>query len=147
MPEALWTDEGEVVPLPSHDDEEVTAVLARALRQAREDWASLDARGPKTSTRGLRPGRCSGRWVAVLEGHDRAGLGRLCRYGARGPVSEERLEDGRYRYTPKKAAAFTVTAAEVSLVQGTSGLTAEALRAEVELRRRCASTPGRCRPS
>ena len=65
------------------------------------------------------------RRVAVLEGfslhadtavhgHDRAGLGRLCRYGARGPVSEARLEkldDGRYRYSPKKGAAFTVTAA------------------------------------
>ena len=51
------------------------------------------------------------RRVAVLEGfslhadtavhgHDRVGLGRLCRYGARGPVSEarlEKLEDGRYR--------------------------------------------------
>jgi len=65
------------------------------------------------------------RRVAVLEGfslhadtavhgNDRAGLGRLCRYGARGPVSErrlEKLEDGRYRYTPKKGVAFTVTAA------------------------------------
>ena len=43
MPEALWTDEGEVVPLPDPDDAEVTAVLARVLRKARLDWASLDA--------------------------------------------------------------------------------------------------------
>lgn len=50
----------------------------------------------------------------AVQGNDRQGLGRLCRYGARGPVSErrlEKLEDGRYRYTPKKGAAFTVTAA------------------------------------
>lgn len=48
-----------------------------------------------------------------MQAHDRQGLGRLCRYGARGPVSErrlEKLEDGRYRYTPKKGAAFTVPA-------------------------------------
>ncbi|PZQ86293.1 MAG: hypothetical protein DI534_16705 [Leifsonia xyli] len=103
VPEALWTDEGEVVPLPAPDDEEVTAVLARVLRQARRDWASLDA------VWGF-----SLHADTAVHGHDRAGLGRLCRYGARGPVAEERLEkleDGRYRYTPKKGAAFAVTAA------------------------------------
>ena len=138
VPEALWTDEGEVVPLPAPDDEEVTAVLARVLRQARRDWASLDAVWAEDEYEGLQaqalqrplgvelpasPHRR--RRVAVLQGfslhadtavhgYDRAGLGRLCRYGARGPVAEERLEkleDGRYRYTPKKGAAFAVTAA------------------------------------
>jgi Putative transposase len=54
----------------------------------------------------------------AVHGNDRAGLGRLCRYAARGPVSEsrlEKLEDGQYRYTPKKGPAFTVTA--VALVK------------------------------
>ena len=138
VPEALWTDEGEVVPLPAPDDAEVTAVLARVLRKARGDWASLDAAWAEDEYEGLQAAalqrplgvavpstRHRRRRVAVLEGfslhadtavhgHDRAGLGRLCRYGARGPVSEARLEkldDGRYRYSPKKGAAFTVTAA------------------------------------
>ena len=68
------------------------------------------------------PRRCSGRWawscqpaltdadasrcwrashstqtpqfraMTEVQGHDRQGLGRMCRYGARGPVSERRLE-------------------------------------------------------
>ena len=50
----------------------------------------------------------------AVHGHDRQGLERLCRYGARGAVAESRLrrlDDGRYEYTPKKGTAFTVTAA------------------------------------
>ena len=50
----------------------------------------------------------------VVRGHDRQGLERLCRYGARGPVAEcrlRRLEDGRYEYSPKKVSPFTVTSA------------------------------------
>jgi hypothetical protein len=50
----------------------------------------------------------------AVHGHDRQGLERLCRYGARGPVAESRLrrlDDGRYEYSPKKGAAFTLTAA------------------------------------
>ncbi|MDP2274783.1 MAG: transposase, partial [Archangium sp.] len=138
VPEALWTEEGEVVTLPPPDDAQVMALLARVLRQARADWAAADAAWAEDEYEGLRaealqrplglelpasPHRR--RRVAVLEGfslhadtavhgNDRQGLGRLCRYGARGPVSErrlEKLEDGRYRYTPKKGAAFTVTAA------------------------------------
>ena len=49
----------------------------------------------------------------AVHGHDRQGLERLCRYGARGPVAESRLrrlEDGRYEYTPKKRVTFTLTA-------------------------------------
>jgi len=49
----------------------------------------------------------------AVHGNDRQGLERLCRYGARGPVSESRLrrlEDGRYQYTPKKGVTFTLTA-------------------------------------
>ena len=50
----------------------------------------------------------------AVHGNDRQGLERLCRYGARGPVAEcrlRRLDDGRYEYSPKKGAAFTVMAA------------------------------------
>lgn len=49
-----------------------------------------------------------------MHGHDRQGLERLCRYGARGPVAESRLrrlDDGRYEFSPKKGTAFTLTAA------------------------------------
>ena len=41
------------------------------------------------------------------------GLRKLCGYGARGPVSEERLTrlpDGRYRWQPKRGPALTLTA-------------------------------------
>ena len=138
VPEALWTAEGEEVLLPPPGDEEVTALLARVLRLARRDWEESDAAWAEEEYEGLQaealqrplglelpasPHRR--RRVAVQEGfslhadtavhgHDRAGLGRLCRYGARGPVAEcrlEKLEDGRYRSTPKKGVAFTVTAA------------------------------------
>ena len=49
----------------------------------------------------------------AVHGHDRQGLERLARYGARGPVAESRLrrlDDGRYEYSPKKGSAFTLTA-------------------------------------
>ena len=51
--------------------------------------------------------------IATPHGHDRQGLERLCRYGARGPVAESRLrrlEEGRYEYTPKKGVTFSLTA-------------------------------------
>ena len=61
-------------------------------------------------------GGSPGRLVAVGEGfslhagtavgeNDRAGLARLCRYGARGPIAESRLsrrDDGKYEYETKK---------------------------------------------
>jgi hypothetical protein len=49
----------------------------------------------------------------AVHGHDREGLERLCRYGARGPVAESRLkalDDGSYEYSPKKGTTFTLTA-------------------------------------
>jgi len=49
----------------------------------------------------------------AVHGHDRQGLERLCRSGARGAVAESRLrrlDDGRYAYSPKKGTTFTVTA-------------------------------------
>ncbi len=93
-------------------------------------------RGPRTSTRPCSARRCSApcrwsclplppdaasRWAfcfslhadTAVHGHDRQGLERLVRYGARGPVAESRLralEDGRYEYTPKKGQPFTLTA-------------------------------------
>jgi hypothetical protein len=48
--------------------------------------------------------------------HDRQGLERLARSGARGTITESRLrrlDDGRYEDTPKKGLAFTVTAAQL----------------------------------
>lgn len=138
VPEAQWTEVGEEVAVPPPDDAEVRAVLARTLRQAGADWEALDAAWADDEYEALQaealqrplglelpPSAQCRRRLAVLEGfslhadtavhaNDRDGLGRLCRYGARGPVSESRLEkldDGRYRYTPKKGVAFTVTAA------------------------------------
>jgi hypothetical protein len=52
----------------------------------------------------------------AVHGHDRDGLARLGRYGARGPLAEEglsRLEDGRYRYATRKGAALTMTAEQL----------------------------------
>ena len=49
----------------------------------------------------------------AVHAHDRQGLERLARYGARGPVAEcrlTRLDDGRYQYSPKKGVAFALTA-------------------------------------
>jgi hypothetical protein len=49
---------------------------------------------------------------------DRVGLQRLCGYGARGPISEERLTrlpSGLYRWQPKRGPALTLTA--VALVK------------------------------
>jgi ribosomal protein S27E len=136
VPEALWKPDAEGVPLGPPGDDDVALVLHRVLRQAKRDWAdegtawaddeyevlqqeAIQQRLPLADT----PPRRSRR-LAVAEGfslhadtavhgHDRQGLERLCRYGARGPVSEcrlRRLEDGRYEYTPKKGVTFTLTA-------------------------------------
>jgi len=65
--------------------------------------------------------------LAVVEGfrlhadtgvhaHDRQGLMRLCRYGSRGPVAEERLsrrEDGRYEYRTKRGPTLVLTGAQL----------------------------------
>ena len=51
-------------------------------------------------------------WV---HGNDRQGLGRLIRYGARGPVASSRLtrrEDGRYAYETKRGVTLVMTAAQ-----------------------------------
>ncbi len=135
VPEALWTPAGEEVLVPPPSGEEVDAVLARVLRRLRLDWEeddvwpddeyeSLQVRALQKPL-ALAVATSRRRRLAVAHGfslhadtavhaNDRDGLGRLCRYGARGPVSASRLtklEDGRYRYVPKKGVAFTLTAA------------------------------------
>jgi hypothetical protein len=128
VPEALWKPDAEGVPLGPPGDDDVALVLHRVLRQAKRDWAdegtawaddeyevlqqeTIQQRLPLADT----PPRRSRR-LAVAEGfslhadtavhgHDRQGLERLCRYGARGPVAEcrlRRLEDGRYEYTAEE---------------------------------------------
>jgi hypothetical protein len=137
--EGLWQEDGTVVPVAPPGDEEVARVLARVLREAKKDWADLEAAWPEDDYEALQQRaiqerlafaqaqspRHRARRLAVLEGfslhadtavhgHDRQGLERLCRYGARGPVAEcrlQRLADGGYAYSPKKGAAFTLTAA------------------------------------
>ena len=144
LPEALWTKDGEVVTLPAPDDAEVESILRRVLRGARKDFADVDAAWPEDEYEAAQresmqpplglalPPSPRRRRVAVglgfslhadtsVHGHDRQGLERLCRYGARGPVAESRLrrlEDGRYEYAPKgkdasgrPRSAFVLTAA------------------------------------
>jgi len=108
----------------------------RVLRGAQKDFADLEAPWPDDEYEAAQreslqrplglelPPSPRRRRVAVgagfslhadtaVHGNDRQGLERLCRYGARGPVSESRLrrlEDGRYQYTPKKGVTFTLTA-------------------------------------
>ena len=52
----------------------------------------------------------------AVHANDREGRKRLCRYGARGPIAENRLRklDGElYEYTPKRGVTFTLTAADL----------------------------------
>ncbi len=129
------------VPVAPRGDEEVTRILARVLREAKKDWADLEAAWPEDDSEELQQQAVQerlgfveapaphqhARRLAVrdgfslhantaVHGHDREGLERLCRYGARGPLAESRLEaldDGSYQYSPKKGTAFTLTAAAV----------------------------------
>jgi hypothetical protein len=137
--EAQWEEDGTVVPVAPPGDADVARILSRVLREAQNDWAELDAAWPEDDSEALQQlalqerlgfleasaSRHRARRLAVLQGfslhadtavhgNDRQGLERLCRYGARGPVAEcrlRRLDDGRYEYSPKKGAAFTVMAA------------------------------------
>ena len=110
------------VHLPPDDDAE--ALRAHALQQSLP-FASVQ------SLAAVQPRRHHRR-LAVAEGfslhadthvaeNDRQGLERLCRYGARGPLAEERLsraDDGRYVYrlrrpTPSGATSLVLTAAQL----------------------------------
>lgn len=136
LPEAVWTADGEVVELPAPDDADVEAILLRVFRQVRKDFADEDVPWPEDEYEALQraslqhplplelPTPSRRRRVAVamgfslhadtaVHGNDRAGLERLVRYGARGPIAESRLrrlDDGRYEYTPKRGRPFIVTA-------------------------------------
>jgi ribosomal protein S27E len=139
VPEGVWS-EGVFVELPPPTTEDVEAVLARAVRQLlplfeskeapwpEDDFEALQARGTQLRllpTEEREPGRKgllavamglslhAGTWV---HGNDRAGLLRLCRYGARGPIAESRLsrrEDGRYAYGTKRGVTLVMTAAQL----------------------------------
>jgi hypothetical protein len=136
LPEAVWTADGEVVELLAPDDADVEAILLRVFRQVRKDFADEDVPWPEDEYEALQraslqhplplelPTPSRRRRVAVamgfslhadtaVHGNDRAGLERLVRYGARGPIAESRLrrlDDGRYEYTPKRGRPFIVTA-------------------------------------
>ena len=47
LPEGLWGDDGEWVPLPPPEDDAVEAVLHRLLRQLRATFAALESRWPE----------------------------------------------------------------------------------------------------
>jgi hypothetical protein len=136
VPDALWRGDGEALLVPPPTDDEVTAVLGRLLRQARRRLGEVAPAFVEDEADGLRLAALqhplpmevpvsSRRLVATgmgfslhagtaVHGHDRQGLERLCRYGARGPASDcrlRRLDDGRYEYTPKRGSPFTLTAA------------------------------------
>ena len=138
VPEAVWHSDGTLVPVAPPGDEDVARILARVLREAKKDWLELEATWPEDEYEELQqraiqerlglvealPPHHRARRLAVrdgfslhadtaVHGHDRQGLERLARYGARGPVAESRLrrlDDGRYEYSPKKGSAFTLTA-------------------------------------
>lgn len=144
VPEAVWDAQtGAVTPLPPPTDEEVEAVVRRVVRQVRapfedaqadagwedeEELAKLQAEAvqQRLGLEGDAP-RPKRRRVAVAQGfslhadtwvhgHDREGLSRLGRYGARGPLAEERLsrlEDGRYRYQTRRGTTLTMTAQQL----------------------------------
>ena len=45
--EAQWQEDGTVVPVAPPGDEEVARILARVLREAKKDWADLEAAWPE----------------------------------------------------------------------------------------------------
>ena len=126
-----------MVPVAPPGDDDVARILARVLRAAKKDWASLEAAWPEDAYEALQQRAIQerlgfveapalhqpARRLAVrdgfslhantgVHGHDRPGLELLARYGARGPVAECRLkalDDGRYEYSPKKGTTFTLT--------------------------------------
>ena len=106
-------------------DDEAEALRAHALQQALPFAAEAQALAA------VQP-RKHHRRLAVADGFslhadtwvgeaDRPGLERLCRYGARGPLAEDRLsrrDDGRYAYrlrrpSPSGATSLVLTAAQL----------------------------------
>jgi hypothetical protein len=135
VPEGLFANDGTFLPLPSPHDDEVESLLKTFLRRLgplleRHGLHELQAL-PEHALDALQ--RSSAQWklpfgspspprrsrrCAFFEGfslhantrvheNDRLGLETLCRYGARGPLSLERLsrrEDGTLTYRMKRPA-------------------------------------------
>ena len=140
VPEGLWSG-STFVPLPAPDEEEVAAILRRVVKQLSKDFEGLDVPWPEDGLDALWAQGAQqrlplesvnepsghGRRLSVLEGfrlhadtavhaNDRQGLERLCRYGSRGPVAEDRLslrEDGRYDYRTKRGPTLVLTGAQL----------------------------------
>ena len=141
VPEGVWSG-GVFRELPRPTQEELEAVLARTLAQAKRTFEALDAPWPEDAFETLQLqgaqerlnlndehtfGGSPGRLVAVGEGfslhagtavhqNDRDGLARLCRYGSRGPIAETRLsrrDDGKYAYETKKGVTLVLSSEQL----------------------------------
>jgi len=137
VPEGVWSG-GVFLELPRPTQQELEAVLARMLAQAKRTFEALGTPWPEDAFEALQLqgaqerlnlndeptfGGHRDRLVAVGEGfslhagtavhqNDRAGLARLCRYGARGPIAESRLsrrDDGKYAYETKKGVTLVLS--------------------------------------
>lgn len=137
VPEGMFG--ADFVALPPPGEDEVHSVLSRVLSRLERvlsgddgtTWAEdalealqKDAAQLRFHLEGGEVRRRRGRRVAVERGfslhadthvhaNDRAGLARLARYGARGPIAESRLarrEDGTYTYRTKRGGSLTLTA-------------------------------------
>lgn len=136
IPEVQWTNEGKEVRLRPPDDAQVKKILVRVLRRLRSRLAELEEERPddewedekaKASQKMLFeiPDASPKKHLAFaahgfslhagthVKANDREGLERLCRYGARGPLTESRLkrrDDGKYEYRPKRGPGFVLDA-------------------------------------
>jgi hypothetical protein len=142
VPEGLWK-EGELVTLSAPAAEEVEAILGRMVKELRKDFRDVEGGWPEDGLEALQAegvqhrlalegeaqaeNRGRRKRLAVVEGfslhadswvhaHDRKGLERLCRYGSRGAIAEQRLSrrgDGRYEYRTKRGPILVLTAAQL----------------------------------
>jgi hypothetical protein len=142
VPEGLWAGAA-FVPLPPPAPLEVEGILRRVVKLLAKDFEGLEVGWPEDELEALQSAGIQHRLpladpeqpsrshrkarLAVLEGfrlhadthvhaNDRQGLERLCRYGSRGPIAEERLsvrEDGRYEYRTKRGPVLVLTAAQL----------------------------------
>jgi hypothetical protein len=133
VPEGLWTEDAQWAGLPPPTEADVARIARRVVKRLSKDFARrrgvaggraggvvdgeppglIGARGGHGAEAPCAAGGGGGgvhlhadTWV---HGHDRDGLERLCRYGSRGPVANERLsrrEDGRYEYRTRKGKAL-----------------------------------------
>jgi hypothetical protein len=140
VPQGLWTGT-DFVELPPPTEQDIDATLRRALKQLSKDLADLELCWPEDGLEAFQAQgaqhrlvlgdaiapRPKGRRLALVEGfslhadthvhaNDRAGLMRLCRYGSRGPLAQERLsrrQDGQYEYRTKKGPTLVLSAPEL----------------------------------